>query len=584
MVTRRRRVLVLLLTSLALLPASAEGLYAPHAGVVSANPAEHTPNVLDGKVTAILPLGNRIIVGGHVLPGAGGRRRQARPQPPGTVRLRFRHRNGDLRLRGQPRRRPRSAVDRAVEALAPSPDGRSVFVGGSFGRLNGAAVDKLVKLDGTTGAVDSRFDVSVHSNVKDLALSGSRLYVAGGFTTFNGQARAGLAAVDATTGALDANLDIPFTEPCQGTVPRVETIAVSPDGTTLVAAGNFLKAGGQPRVQIAMVDVGTRPARLADWQTDRYDTECSEPGFDSHMRDIDMSPDGSYFVVVTTGGYARYAVCTAASRSETGTRGSGLQPTWWDRSGGDSYTAVAVTARRSTSAATCAGSTTTGPTEPTPTPSPAPAPSPGRASPPSTRATACRCRGTPGGTGARAPGRWSPPPTGSGWAATPTRSPASTTPSWPASRWSAGAPRPHVLVGAPAGGPLHRRRRRHGRPALLRRRRRRGAHRRDAGEADWTSVRGAFAVGDRLYTGRDDGRLQVRTIAGGGFGTPTDVDMYGTPDSQFPDRPPDRHVLRQRPALPHRLRRQPPLLPLVHARERRGRLGRRSSPAATATE
>ena len=47
-------------------------------------------------------------------------------------------------------------------------------------------------------------------------------------------------------------------------------------------------------------------------------------------------------------------------------------------------------------------------------------------------------------------------------------------------------------------------------------------------------MRGAFAVGSRLYTGRDDGRLQVRTITGGGFGPPTDLDLYGTPASQFP--------------------------------------------------
>src|SRR5205085_7383823 len=54
------------------------------------------------------------------------------------------------------------------------------------------------------------------------------------------------------------------------------------------------------------------------------------------------------------------------------------------------------------------------------------------------------------------------------------------------------------------------------------------------GDPDWTSVRGAVAVGDRLYTGRDDGRLQVRPITPAGFGAPTDGNLYGTPDTQFP--------------------------------------------------
>ncbi len=76
-----------------------------------------------------------------------------------------------------------------------------------------------------------------------------------------------------------------------------------------------------------------------------------------------------------------------------------------------------------------------------------------------------------------------------------------------------GSPAPHLDPGAAARRPLHHRPRRHRGPPLLRRHRRRrrrpSSHRR---RADWASVRGAFAVGDRLYTGRDDGRLQVRTI------------------------------------------------------------------------
>src|SRR5439155_5192016 len=113
---------------------------------------------------------------------------------------------------------------------------------------------------------------------KDIALAGSELFLAGDFTSVDNQARGGLAGVDATTGALDANLNIAFTTPNQGTTPRVETIIVSPDGRTLVAGGNFSTAGGQSRVQIAMIDLGARPARLADWQTSRYDVACSEPG------------------------------------------------------------------------------------------------------------------------------------------------------------------------------------------------------------------------------------------------------------------------------------------------------------------
>jgi hypothetical protein len=535
MVNRRRRFPVVLLALLALVPGTAQALYAPHAGVVSANPADNTPNILDGMVTAIVPLGNRMIVGGTFSQvqevGAG--------KPVLTRRglLAFNPATGvvdpgfvaNLDVSSDP------TVDRSVQALAPSPDGRSVFVGGSFTLLNGVAVDKLVKLDGATGTLDPNFHVTAKSAVKDIALSGSLLYVAGGFTTFDGQPRGGLAALDATTGALDANLNIPFTVPNQGSAPRVETIAVSADGKTLVAGGNFKTVGGQNRVQIAMIDLGAHPAQVADWQTDGYNTQCSEPGFDSQMRDLDLSPDGSWFVVVSTGGYDRHGLCDAAARWETGARGTGLQPTWVDRSGGDSFTAVDVTG-----AAVYVGghvrwlnNNRPNGTSVDATPGPGAVPREGIAA--LDPSNGLPLSWNPGRD--RGEGTWALVSTPDGlWVGSDTDtiggehhakvaffplaggSPAPT---------AASAPLPGDLYTISAGGTLARRYFDGsvvGAPTVVP----------GGGGADWTSVRGAFDVGGRLYTGRDDGRLQARAITGGGFGAPTDLDLFGTPDTQFP--------------------------------------------------
>ena len=160
---RRSLVLVLVLAVLALVPGPARALYAPHAGVVSANPADHTPNVLDGKVTALLPLGNQMIVGGTFTqvqeagvgkPILSRRGLFAFDRATGVVFPGF-VANFDID--------PDPVVDRAVEALAASPDGQSFFVAGSFGQLNGLPVDKLVKLDATTGALKAGFKVAVKS-------------------------------------------------------------------------------------------------------------------------------------------------------------------------------------------------------------------------------------------------------------------------------------------------------------------------------------------------------------------------------------------------------------------------------------
>ena len=348
---QRHRLLLAGVASLALL-ASAQpdgrALYATHDIVVSPDPADATPHVLDGKVDAILPMGNRIYVGGSFtqVRNADESRVIARA---GLFALDPATNKVDETFVANFDVNPDRTADRGVKALAPAPGNNELFVAGEFGTLNGATARKLVKINAVTGSADPGFDVPVSAAVKDLAVRGSRLYLAGNFSSIGGQARGGLAAVDADTGAVDPDVDVAFTVPRQGNEPRVETIAVTPDGTTLVAGGNFTVAGGQDRWQVALVDVGARPAKVVDWQTNRFDDRdqgqfrCAD-AFDSHPRDIDVSPDGTYFVIVTTGAYtSRGSLCDTASRWELSARGSNLQPTWADFSGGDSFTAVAVT-------------------------------------------------------------------------------------------------------------------------------------------------------------------------------------------------------------------------------------------------
>jgi hypothetical protein len=323
-------------------------LYAAHDTTVSADPADSTPHVVDGKVDAILPMGNRIYVGGSFTQVRNANesrviaRRGLFAVDPATNKV-------DETFVAEFDVNPDRTQDRGVKALAAAPGHNDLFVGGEFGTLNGVAARKLVKLNAVNGAPDPAFDVSVSAAVKDLVVHGSRLFLAGDFTSVGGQPRGGLAAVDAGSGALDGDVANAFSVPRQGNEPRVETIAITPDGSTLVTAGNFTQVDGQSRWQVALVDVGARPARLIDWQTDRFDDRdlgqyrCSA-AFDSHPRDVDVSPDGAYFVVVTTGAYtSRGSLCDTASRWELSARGRGLQPTWVDYSGGDSFTAVAVT-------------------------------------------------------------------------------------------------------------------------------------------------------------------------------------------------------------------------------------------------
>ena len=168
------------------------------------------------------------------------------------------------------------------------------------------------------------------------------MYVSGRFTTVGGLAHTLFAAVDPTTGALDPNVKATFTDPRSGGSLNIYASDITPDGSKLIAIGNFTRVNGQGRYQIAMLDLTTSPISVANWSTNLYGDGCAG-AFQTYMRDIDIAPDGSHFVVATTGAYNTTYLCDTAARWETTATGSALRPTWANYTGGDTLTAVAVT-------------------------------------------------------------------------------------------------------------------------------------------------------------------------------------------------------------------------------------------------
>jgi hypothetical protein len=74
---------------------------------------------------------------------------------------------------------------------------------------------------------------------------------------------------------------------------------------------------------------------------------CSAGVHPQYLRDVDFSPDGSYFVYVSTGFMPRFGganrdICDAVARFETNTLNPN-RPTWINYSGGDTYHSVAAT-------------------------------------------------------------------------------------------------------------------------------------------------------------------------------------------------------------------------------------------------
>ncbi len=124
----------------------------------------------------------------------------------------------------------------------------------------------------------------------------------------------------------------------------VENFDVSPDGSRLIVIGNFRQADGLVRDQAMMVLLEpTRAVVDLNWKTTSFESVCNSKSFDSWVRDVQFSPDGSYFVVVTTGGPNTGTLCDSASRWDTAATGQTITPRWVAYTGGDTLFSVAVT-------------------------------------------------------------------------------------------------------------------------------------------------------------------------------------------------------------------------------------------------
>ena len=239
---------VLLSVMTGLQPAAADS--APTDPTSPATPATVTADALptpqiDGSVFA------QVIVGDTVY--AAGRFTKARPagSPAGkdevtrTYLLAYDVRTGALSTTFAP------VVDQQVKALAASPDGKRLYIGGSFTKVNGVNKYRLAALDPRTGALVTSWNPGTNASVNAIAAVGSTVYVAGTFTSIGKDTRPKAAAVTASNGT-----NLPWAPQVAG--GDVLGLVTSPDGSKVVLGGSFTSVNGssQPGYGLAMVDSG----------------------------------------------------------------------------------------------------------------------------------------------------------------------------------------------------------------------------------------------------------------------------------------------------------------------------------------
>ncbi len=324
---------------------TARAVDADQSEVVSGTPVTWNPSVLDGQVNAIAAVGPDIVIGGTFTQvkdsAANGGATYDQPYlaafdaATGKVDPSFAPTFGGITGDDV-------TAGHAVDALATN--GSNVIVGGVFNAVDGFTQHGITELNLSGGRVTS-FVADLNGTNKQvgaLVVAGGKVYVGGKFEMVSSAKRSSLAVLSAATGAVQP-LDLAVTGTrYTGTTTSVTALDVSPDGSTLVIGGNFTKVAGVLREQLATINLVT--GKLTTWQTTRFSPVC--PTGWSDIRQLDISPDGRYFVVAAGDGAAPGEpdlLCDAASRWEIGPLGPGQNPTWVDHTGGDTLTSVAVT-------------------------------------------------------------------------------------------------------------------------------------------------------------------------------------------------------------------------------------------------
>jgi hypothetical protein len=311
-----------------------------HPSVVAADPADTTPHLAaddSGRQPRVLSLASRkgVVYAGGIFRKVSSPQRRFTKHRHNVVA--FKADNGaftdfDPRVNG-----PVWAVRTTRKA---------VYIGGAFTKVNGVSRQGVAKLNPRTGAVDRSFRSPFdQGRVTDLALVHGRL-IAGG--TFPRK----LIALKPDTGRITRYLRLKIGGALRGSSSKagVFRFAVNSAGSRLVAVGNFTHVDGKRRARAFMLKLGARSGSLSSWWYSPLGRKCRTDAASkrAYLQDVDFAPNGSYFVVVSTGYVVPTAadigtmVCDAAARFEADVMDPS-EPTWINYTGGDTLHSVAVT-------------------------------------------------------------------------------------------------------------------------------------------------------------------------------------------------------------------------------------------------
>ncbi|MGK5529805.1 LamG-like jellyroll fold domain-containing protein [Streptomyces sp. URMC 129] len=134
-----------------------------------------------------------------------------------------------------------------IRAMDVSPDGNTLYVGGSFGSVNGVGASSLAAFDIPTCTRKS-FPTAANGIVRAIEADTDRVYLGGDFTELSGVARNRFGLVD-TAGAVQS---------WRADADEIgKAIALTPDGEHIILGGDFFRMNGADSHALAVVDADT---------------------------------------------------------------------------------------------------------------------------------------------------------------------------------------------------------------------------------------------------------------------------------------------------------------------------------------
>jgi trimeric autotransporter adhesin len=163
-------------------------------------------------------------------------------------------------------------------AIAASPDGSRIYVGGDFNTANGVSRHRIAAFDAVTGALITTFRPAAGGQVRAITATSSTVYLGGLFTSIGGIGRTRMAAVNASDGALLPWAPVPGVGPTDGndlppeqgqttnpkndlTSNEVMAMLAVGDGAQIVVAGRFDTLNGVKATGIGALDPVTGETR-----------------------------------------------------------------------------------------------------------------------------------------------------------------------------------------------------------------------------------------------------------------------------------------------------------------------------------